>query len=82
MDANNVLSELERAMSLLQSGWRIYVIEDKPYPVPHRVVLVKDYRQEEIGYNTFVSLVTQQRIRQIGQTSISGMPAEEWTMVG
>ena len=82
MSVSNQPTELDKALALIEAGWRIYVIEDRPYPVPHRVVLVKDYRQEEIPYNNFVALVAQQRIRQVGHTSISGQPAEEWEAAG
>ncbi len=60
----------------LKSGWEIYLIEDRPYPAPHKAVLIFGNERKEISFNMFVSLAAQGTLRQKGSTFIDGKYAE------
>ncbi len=63
-------------MYYLKSGWEIYLIEDKPYPAPHKTILILGKERQEISYNTFASLVGRGVLKPKGSTFLDGKYAE------
>jgi hypothetical protein len=76
MNPDSTIPELEQALALLQAGWRVLVVEDRPYPSPHKVLFEKDGIQHETSYNIFVMLAAERKIRSSGSTWWEGHSAE------
>ncbi len=68
--------EKNRIVEHLTSGGKIYVVEDKPYPYPHRTILVLGNERQEISYNTFAVLLAQGVLKAKGSTFLDGRYAE------
>lgn len=71
--------EMQQAIDWLNAGWEVYLIEDKPYPAPHQVVLILDSERQVISYNTFAILLSSGLLQQKGSSFIDGKPAEVYT---
>ncbi len=76
MPAVSFSHEKRKVIEHLKSGWEIYLIEDRPYPAPHKAVLILGDERQEISFNTFASLAAQGNLRQKGTTFIDGKYAE------
>ncbi len=76
MSSNPTQEEKNRVIELLNSGGKIYLVEDKPYPYPHRTILVLGNERQEISYNTFAMLLTQGALKAKGSTFLDGKSAE------
>ncbi len=68
--------EKRKVIEDLKSGWEIYLIEDRPYPAPHKAVLILGNERQEISFNTFASLAAQGTLKQKGSTFIDGKHAD------
>ncbi len=68
--------EKRKVIDHLKSGWEIYLIEDKPYPAPHKAVLILGNERQEISYNAFASLAGQGALKPKGSTFLDGRYAE------
>lgn len=79
MPLNRNQSEVQGAIDRLRAGGRLLVIEEKPYPSPHKVVVVLGGEQYAISYNDFAFLTIHNIIRYTGATVFAGYPAEEYT---
>jgi hypothetical protein len=64
------------AILRLRLGWEIYLIEDKPYPVPHKTIMIHGKERQDISYNAFASLLSRGVIKPKGTTFIDGKRAE------
>ncbi len=70
--------EVREVIRCLVAGGRLLVIEEKPYPAPHQVVVVLAEEQVSISYNDFAYLLTNQIIQSVGPTRFADLPAEEY----
>jgi hypothetical protein len=76
LNTDPISQEKIQAIELLKAGWEIYLIEEKPYPVPHRAILIHGNERQDISYNCFASLLARGVIKLNGPTFIDGKPAE------
>jgi hypothetical protein len=68
--------EKNRVLEHLRSGGEIYVVEDKPYPYPHKTILVLGKERKDISYNAFATLLAQGALQAKGATFLDGRYAE------
>ncbi len=73
-------AEVQGAIGRLRAGGRLFLVEEKPYPNPHRVIIVLYNERYPITYNDFVSLVTKHIIQLIGPAVFDTYPAEEYIL--
>jgi hypothetical protein len=76
LNTDPISREKFRAIMRLRLGWEIYLIEDKPYPFPHKTILIHKEERLEMSYNAFASLLARGVIKLKGSTFIDGKPAE------
>jgi hypothetical protein len=76
MATNPNYHDIQGAVDLLLAGARLFVIENRPYPEPHQVLVVQDDELYPISYNDFAVLLSNHVIQSIGQTTFGGFPAE------
>ena len=72
--------EVQGAINRLNAGGRLYVIEERPYPYPHTVVVVLDKERYSISFNDFAFMSMQNIIQPTGSTIFEGFPAEEYVI--
>ncbi len=80
MTPSRYSSEVQGAIDRLVAGGRLFLVEEKPYPVPHQAVIVLGNERYTISYNDFAFLVAQQIIQSIGTTVFDKFPAEEYAI--
>ena len=76
MSTDPTFDEKSRVVEYLKSGWEICLIEDKPYPYPHKTILILGQERQEISYNAFSALIAQGALKAKGTTFIDGRYAE------
>ncbi len=81
MEPNRYSVEVQEAIERLQRGGRLFLVEDKPYPAPHKIVIVLEQERYPVSYNDFAFLVSRQIIQSIGSTSFDTFPAEEYVIL-
>jgi hypothetical protein len=78
MEPNRYSVEVREAIARLQHGGRLFFVEEKPYPAPHKIVIVLEDERYSVSYNDFAFLVSRQVIQSIGSTVFDTFPAEEY----
>ena len=81
MTHENYVYEVREAMQLLQSGGRLFVIDEQAYPPPHPVVISLGNRRYPISADVFSILIGLDRNRFTGSTSVDGLSADEFYLI-
>jgi hypothetical protein len=78
MTPENYVQEVQNAMHLLQTGGRLFVIDDQSFPPPHPVMILVEDSRYQISSGVFSILIGLDRIRFTGSTTIDGYNADEF----
>lgn len=76
MSTDPTQDERNRVVKHLKSGGEIYIVEDKPYPYPHKTILVLDNERQEISYNVFATLLAKGALKAKGSSFLDGRYVE------
>ncbi len=76
MSTDPSFDEKHRVVEYLKSGGEIYLVEDKPYPYPHKAILMLGDERQEISFNAFASLITRGALKKKGTAFLDGRYAE------
>jgi hypothetical protein len=82
MKTRPIAVEKQNIISHLQSGGRLYLIEDRPYPAPHTVMVIHGNESILVSYSAFVSLNASEQLIPAEKTIIDGKPAQAYTYKG
>ncbi len=79
MNTRPIAVEKQNIISHLRSGWKLYLIEDRPYPFPHTVMIMRDKESILVSYLAFVSLSQSGQLTPAEKTTIEGKPAQAFS---
>ncbi len=82
MKTRPIAVEKQNIISHLQSGGKLYLIEDRPYPAPHTVMVIHGNESILVSYSAFVSLNAGEQLLPAEKTTIGGKPAQAYTYRG
>ncbi len=82
MNTRPIAVEKQNIINHLKTGGRLYLIEDRPYPAPHMVMVIHDKESILVSYSAFVSLNASEQLIPTEKTTIEGKPAQAYTYKG
>ncbi len=82
MNTRPIAVEKQNIINYLRSGGRLYLIEDRPDPAPHMVMVIRGKESILVSYSAFVSLNASEQLIPAEKTTINGKPAQAYTYKG